>query len=118
MHFLTDYNDSLLQSLIISFPIFGNLINILPSKISIQLQKKRLYIFFEKLKDGKIRITEDNLKSNEFLHATMCTMEYVSKTHDKEKIEFFSNLYKNYIISLAKKHKFYIIGWQKLLKEL
>lgn len=77
-------------------PATSILDEILLSSIS-DIQQKRIDQFFEELEKSNIQLSEEVVKSNDFLHKYMITVNAVAKTNRKEKIEVFAMLFKSSI---------------------
>jgi hypothetical protein len=84
-----------------------------------KLRQHRLEIFFDQLSKSTINISDDHIKSNEFIHKYILTLKYVLDTQQKEKIEMFANIFKN---SLSKKNNTFNVDtyedFSKMLNEL
>ncbi|CEJ74240.1 Uncharacterised protein [[Clostridium] sordellii] len=61
------------------------------------LQQKRMKAFFDELESGNINLSEEIIKSDDFLHKYMITRNVVVKTNRKEKIKIFAMLFKSSI---------------------
>ncbi|GAA0106651.1 hypothetical protein UT300013_32750 [Paraclostridium sordellii] len=61
------------------------------------VQQKRMKVFFDELESGNINLSEEIIKSDDFLHKYMITRNVVTKTNRKEKIKIFAMLFKSSI---------------------
>lgn len=59
-----------------------------------RIKAERLRIFFDELYRGDIVLTEEEIESNDFLHAYFETAEYVLRTKSDEKIKRFAKILK------------------------
>lgn len=89
------------------YPVIRGLIQLIPygvgSALDVivvekirEIQKERLRTFFDALDKRKIRLTEDTIKNNDFLHAYFSTVRYVLNIRREEKIRLFANLFSTY----------------------
>ena len=88
------YDNSFIRSLIQLIPLgIGAAIDI-PLKEAINAYKiKKLRVFFNEISISKIELTEDIIKSDDFLYCYFSTVEAVLKTRRKEKIEYLARLF-------------------------
>jgi hypothetical protein len=111
-----------------SHPLIRGLIQLVPSagvaldsaimaQIS-ELQRKRLRIFFDKLSQEGLEITNDQINDNDFIHAYLATSQAVLRTHQKDKIKLFANLFKKYANSRERESLDDYEDWLKLLDEV
>ena len=66
-----------------------------------RIQKQRAQIFFDKLDQGEILLSEDVIKSDDFLHCFFITSKAALNTRRKEKIELFAALLKSTFVTQA-----------------
>ena len=60
-----------------------------------EINSKRARIFFDQLNSGEIELTEELIKSEDFLHAFFSTFSAAQRTRREEKIQLFGNLLRN-----------------------
>jgi len=60
-----------------------------------KMKSDRLHTFFDELNSGDITISEEQIESNDFLHAYFSTVNYVIRTRSDNKIESFARILKN-----------------------
>ena len=58
----------------------------------IQMHQERLRTFFDELASGRIKLTEEVIQQEDFLHAFMATTRAVLRTRREEKIRLFARL--------------------------
>ncbi|MGP8284258.1 MAG: hypothetical protein ACLQT6_16285 [Desulfomonilaceae bacterium] len=76
-------------------PFLGTVADIALVETYSKMLRDRMRIFFDELGSGDIPLTEDLIKSNDFLHCFMCTFHAVIRTHQQEKLELFARLLKS-----------------------
>jgi hypothetical protein len=104
---LEHYNHNpVLRALVqLLFPFFGTAADIALVETYGQMLQDRMRVFFDELGSGDIPLTEDLLKSQDFIHCFMCTFRAVIRTHQQEKLELFARLLKSTAtISTYSKH--------------
>ena len=84
-------------------PLIKGLVKLLPAGSSIDsifsgyfnnLKKKRYKTFFDALQSGAVELTEEIIQTEDFLHAFFCTINYVERTKQDEKIKRFATILK------------------------
>lgn len=93
------YNDQpllkgLIQALSVSGISVGSMIDSSLGAYISKLKTDRLRIFFDELNKGDIILTEEQIQTNDFLHAYFETVSYVIRTKSDRKIERFATILK------------------------
>ncbi|WP_152512913.1 hypothetical protein [Desulfovibrio sp. X2] len=91
-------NDSALLSELI--PIYGGFFSNSLERVARAIEKRRLRFFLEEIKRCDCTIPKDIVESEEFVHAFLCTSEYVNRTLRLEKITILANVFKEYCKSI------------------
>ncbi|WP_294324708.1 hypothetical protein [uncultured Chryseobacterium sp.] len=93
-----EYNTPLVRTLIKLIPIVGSFLDLTISNEFEKAKIKRLRSFFSKLENGNLDLTDEIINNDQFLYCYFKTINSVIFTKRTEKIEYFSNLFKNAII--------------------
>jgi len=100
------YKDNyLLRSLINLFSIcgvsVGSAIDVfLDGKIQ-EMRKRRIEAFFDELSKGKIKLSEEVVKSNDFIHRFIITLKAVVNERREQKIKYLARLLKNHPLEIG-----------------
>jgi len=70
------------------------------------IRAERLYFFFDELASRKAPLTDDEIKSEDFLHAFFATSKAALNTRQKDKIRLFARLLQNYASNLEEFDEF------------
>jgi hypothetical protein len=85
----------LIQALSLSGMPIGPIIDSTIGTFVNKMKSDRLHTFFDALNSGDITISEEQIESNDFLHAYFSTVNYVIRTRSDNKIESFARILKN-----------------------
>lgn len=90
------YDNKITRSLIQLVPFgIGSAVDILIKDTIENIKKERLTAFFNQLETGQITLTEEIIKSEDFLHNYFSTIRIVLNTRRREKIKLFGNLFRH-----------------------
>ncbi len=67
-----------------------------------QIKSERFKCFYDELAEGEIQLTEDLIKSEDFLHAHFATLKAALNTRRREKIQMFAKMLKSYTFEFDK----------------
>ncbi len=86
---------ALIQVLEVGFPlpIFSIPMSLIGAYVT-DLKAKKLKTFFDELNKGDVILTEEEIKSNDFMNAYFETVSYVLRTKSDEKLRRFANILK------------------------
>lgn len=94
-----------MRSLIQLFSIFGvgvgSAVDIAFVGIIKQMKEKRVEAFFDELAKGELKLTEEVIKSEDFIHRFIITLKAVGGQRRKEKIQYLARLLKNYPLEIG-----------------
>lgn len=85
---------SLISLISIKNPLIGACDSLIVNAIS-NIQNSKLEDFFRELENGNIQLSEEKVKSVDFLNKYMITVKAVMETNRKEKIQSLARLFKN-----------------------
>ncbi len=92
------YDNKYVRSLVQLVPAgFGSAIDIYLKETIDKIQKERLETFFNQLENGQIELTDDVIKSEDFLHNYFSTIRIVLNTRRRKKIALIGNLFNSAI---------------------
>lgn len=66
-----------------------------------QMKKKRLETFFDELAKGELKLTEEVIKSEDFVHRFIITLKAVANERRQEKITFLARLLNNFPLAIG-----------------
>ena len=106
-----------LRLLIKLFPYGGIVDNTLASFYSKE-RERRLKVFYDEIANGDLQLTDEIIKSEEFLYKYYITLKAVLETRRSEKIQYFARLLKNSESELLNKETDYYEDFLKVLDDL
>lgn len=113
------YDNPIIRTLIQLVPLgIGSAIDVALTETIDGIRTKRAKIFFDELSKGKIELTEEVIRNEEFLHLYFTTYRAAANTYRKEKIELFARLFKNGTVNRDLKNVEEIEDYIKILESL
>lgn len=92
------YDNKYVRSLIQLVPFgVGSVVDTYLIETIDKIQKERLETFFNQLENGQIELTDELIKSEDFLHNYFSTVRIVLNTRRREKITLIGNLFNSAI---------------------
>lgn len=86
------YSDKpVIRSLLQLIPGWGTADTLLQQRAN-EIRADRMHVFFDELANGKHELTEELIKSEDFLHCYFCTLRAVLNTRQREKIIMMARL--------------------------
>lgn len=113
------YDNKWTRSLIQLVPYgIGSAVDVFVKDAIDNIRTDRLRTFFNQLETGEITLTDEVIKSEDFLHNYFSTIRIVLNTKRREKIELFGNLFRHSVnnssLLLGDTYEYYL----KILDEL
>jgi len=86
------YRDKPIIQSLLKLVYGGSSLDTLLQRRATEIKADRLKVFFDELAQGDIPLTEDLIEGEPFLHSFFCTVQAVTRTHQREKIRLFARL--------------------------
>lgn len=111
-----------LRSLVQIIPYVGGSLDTILSAEGNRIQKERFEKFLNELKEGMNKLNEQKIdknfiKSEEFFSLFQITIEKVIRNYEKEKIQYFRNIFVN-SVKIGKSDTYYKEGFMNILANL
>lgn len=94
------YDNPLIRTLIQLVPMgIGSSIDVALLETISKIRRDRQIAFFDKISNSQIKLTEEEIKSDDFIYGFFAIYKHINNTRHIEKVELFANLFINGVLT-------------------